>query len=77
MSHRDMPSSLKGVYGEIVYLLEAKVSRSWRWPTRAERELNFVSKSPPSHHGQVMVGGGAQSKAACARQCYAQNMSSQ
>lgn len=49
----DMPSSFKGKYGKIVYMLEAKMSRSWRWPSKAREELNFVSKSL-SHHGHVM-----------------------
>ncbi|KAG8012114.1 Arrestin domain-containing protein 3 [Nibea albiflora] len=41
----DMPSSFKGTYGKIVYMLEAKLSRSWRCPVTVERKLNFVSKS--------------------------------
>ncbi|KAM9360773.1 arrestin domain-containing protein 3-like isoform 2-T2 [Symphorus nematophorus] len=49
----DMPSSFKGKHGKIVYVLEAKMSRSWRWPSTVQTELKFVSKSL-SHHGQVM-----------------------
>ncbi|TMS03524.1 Arrestin domain-containing protein 3 [Larimichthys crocea] len=41
----DMPSSFKGTYGKIVYMLEAKLSRSWRCPVTVETKLSFVSKS--------------------------------
>ncbi|XP_054467183.1 arrestin domain-containing protein 3-like [Anoplopoma fimbria] len=49
----DMPSSFKGLHGRIVYMLEAKVSRSWRLPTSEQKMLKFVSKSSPQL-GQVM-----------------------
>ncbi|XP_076587325.1 arrestin domain-containing protein 3-like [Chaetodon auriga] len=49
----EMPSSFKGFHGSIAYTLEAKMSRSWRWPTGAHKELNFVSRSI-SNHCQVM-----------------------
>uniref|UniRef100_A0A3Q3VW70 Arrestin C-terminal-like domain-containing protein n=1 Tax=Mola mola TaxID=94237 RepID=A0A3Q3VW70_MOLML len=47
----DMPSSFKGFHGNIVYMLEAKISRSWRMPSVEQRELIFVSKSL-THYGQ-------------------------
>ncbi|XP_042343744.1 arrestin domain-containing protein 2-like [Plectropomus leopardus] len=49
----DMPSSFRGAHGKIVYMLEAKMSMSWCWPTKKQTEFKFVSKSL-SHRGQVM-----------------------
>ncbi|KAG7243939.1 hypothetical protein INR49_006097 [Caranx melampygus] len=40
-----MPSSFKGVNGNIVYSLEAKMSRSWRFPSSDQKVLCFASKS--------------------------------
>ncbi|KAK0147290.1 Arrestin domain-containing protein 3 [Merluccius polli] len=39
-----MPSSFKGTYGRIVYALEAKLTRSWKWDRNVEHELKFASK---------------------------------
>uniref|UniRef100_A0A3Q0RF88 Arrestin C-terminal-like domain-containing protein n=1 Tax=Amphilophus citrinellus TaxID=61819 RepID=A0A3Q0RF88_AMPCI len=50
----DMPSSYKGNSGRIVYMFEAKISRSWRWSSEAQKEIKFVSQScPPT--AQLMV----------------------
>uniref|UniRef100_A0A668RKQ1 Arrestin C-terminal-like domain-containing protein n=1 Tax=Oreochromis aureus TaxID=47969 RepID=A0A668RKQ1_OREAU len=42
---RSMPSSFKGVYGKIVYIFEAKMSRSWWWPSKVKKKINFISKT--------------------------------
>ncbi|XP_034025953.1 arrestin domain-containing protein 3-like [Thalassophryne amazonica] len=47
----DMPSSFTGKHGKIVYLLEAKLSKSWGRPCVVKREFNFVAR-PILSHGQ-------------------------
>uniref|UniRef100_A0A669BC02 Arrestin C-terminal-like domain-containing protein n=1 Tax=Oreochromis niloticus TaxID=8128 RepID=A0A669BC02_ORENI len=42
---KSMPSSFKGVYGKIVYIFEAKMSRSWWWPSKVKKKINFISKT--------------------------------
>ncbi|XP_029960166.1 arrestin domain-containing protein 3-like [Salarias fasciatus] len=44
----EMPSSFKGENGKIVYMVEAKISRSWRWPSSVTTEIKFVSKTFPT-----------------------------
>uniref|UniRef100_A0A672JNF3 Arrestin domain-containing protein 3-like n=1 Tax=Salarias fasciatus TaxID=181472 RepID=A0A672JNF3_SALFA len=48
--HWEMPSSFEAKYGKIVYMVEAKISRSWRWPSSLTKEIKFVSKSIPPIH---------------------------
>ncbi|XP_029960028.1 arrestin domain-containing protein 3-like [Salarias fasciatus] len=43
-----MPSSFEGKNGKIVYMVEAKISRSWRWPSSVKTEINFFSRHFPS-----------------------------
>ncbi|XP_041856373.1 arrestin domain-containing protein 3-like [Melanotaenia boesemani] len=45
--HGNMPPSFKGNHGYIVYKVEAKLSRSFRMSSTAQKELDFVSKSSP------------------------------
>ncbi|XP_019131512.2 arrestin domain-containing protein 3 [Larimichthys crocea] len=49
----DLPSSYKDPHGKIVYMLEAKLSRSWHFATKSQKELKLASKSL-AHHGQMM-----------------------
>ncbi|XP_040899230.1 arrestin domain-containing protein 3-like [Toxotes jaculatrix] len=41
----DMPSSFVGLHGRIVYMLEAKLCRGWRFPSKVHKVINFVSRS--------------------------------
>lgn len=40
-----MPSSFKGRHGKICYVLETKLSRSWKLDRTVERDIKFVNKS--------------------------------
>uniref|UniRef100_A0A3Q0RI52 Arrestin C-terminal-like domain-containing protein n=1 Tax=Amphilophus citrinellus TaxID=61819 RepID=A0A3Q0RI52_AMPCI len=40
-----LPSSFKGKYGKIVYMFEAKISRSCWWSSKVKQKINFISKS--------------------------------
>ncbi|XP_020513380.1 arrestin domain-containing protein 3 [Labrus bergylta] len=42
------PSSFRGHHGKIVYMLQTKLSRSWRMDRTVDKEINFVSKSIPN-----------------------------
>ncbi|XP_041644093.1 arrestin domain-containing protein 3-like [Cheilinus undulatus] len=41
----DWPSSFKGCNGDITYMLEAKIFRSWKFPLIMRKKLKFRSKS--------------------------------
>uniref|UniRef100_A0A665TGM6 Arrestin C-terminal-like domain-containing protein n=1 Tax=Echeneis naucrates TaxID=173247 RepID=A0A665TGM6_ECHNA len=41
----ELPSSFKAIHGSVAYTLEAKLSRSWRMPSKAGKTLTFFSKS--------------------------------
>ena len=41
---REMPNSFKGSVGKVIYILEARLSRSMRIDSTAVTEFNFVSR---------------------------------
>ena len=49
-----MPSSFCGLFGKIVYKLEAKLSMSWRLDSNVKQEINFASKAI-SNFSHLMV----------------------
>lgn len=51
---KEMPSSFKGSVGKIVYLLEAKLSRSMRLSKKNSVKLNFASKMNFSNIPDIM-----------------------
>ncbi|KAM6930910.1 arrestin domain-containing protein 3 [Xenentodon cancila] len=52
---QDLPSSFKGDDGKIVYLLEARLSRSMRIDKTESTMINFVSKADPSIISKLMI----------------------
>lgn len=51
---RNSPSSFKGCHGSIAYVLQAKLSRSWKIPQTVTKEFIFVSNdSENSSHLMV------------------------
>uniref|UniRef100_A0A8C6TZE0 Arrestin C-terminal-like domain-containing protein n=1 Tax=Neogobius melanostomus TaxID=47308 RepID=A0A8C6TZE0_9GOBI len=47
------PSSFHAVTGKIVYLLEAKLSRSMRIPTKDTEKLNYVTQDTMDHNPEL------------------------
>uniref|UniRef100_A0A8C6UPF4 Arrestin-like N-terminal domain-containing protein n=1 Tax=Neogobius melanostomus TaxID=47308 RepID=A0A8C6UPF4_9GOBI len=45
LSCRNIPPSFKGCSGNIVHVLQAKMSRSWHTSSSDKKELNFVSRT--------------------------------
>ncbi|XP_041644429.1 arrestin domain-containing protein 3-like isoform X2 [Cheilinus undulatus] len=41
----DLPSSFNSSCGQITYMLEAKICRSWRFPLKEQKQLRFTSIS--------------------------------
>ncbi|XP_059192680.1 arrestin domain-containing protein 3-like [Centropristis striata] len=53
--HQNIPSSLKGHYGKIVYLLEAKLGRSMRIDKTDSTLINFEAKPDPNSYPGLMT----------------------
>ncbi|KAG7489631.1 hypothetical protein JOB18_016791 [Solea senegalensis] len=52
---QNMPSSFKGSVGKIVYLLEAKLSRSMRIPTKDTAKLKFVTNEDCTGDSELRI----------------------
>ncbi|XP_019956411.2 arrestin domain-containing protein 3-like isoform X1 [Paralichthys olivaceus] len=52
---QNLPSSFKGSVGKIVYLLEAKLSRSMRIAKKDSTKINFVSRTDLSGDPQLLA----------------------
>lgn len=50
-----MPSSFNGSNGNIFYILEAKLCRSWRMDRSVAQEIDFVSKWKENYNDPLMV----------------------
>ncbi|XP_073323416.1 arrestin domain-containing protein 3-like [Pagrus major] len=57
-----MPPSFKGNYGKIVYVLEAKLTRSWRMDCTDEKKICFVSKAIPNPQSLMLSQTGSTDK---------------
>lgn len=50
LSPRDMLPSFEGAFGNIKYLLEAKICSAWMEVFTVKKELNFLPKFLPTTH---------------------------
>ncbi|GAA6109105.1 arrestin domain-containing protein 3-like [Tachysurus ichikawai] len=63
LPHRNSPSSFKGCHGSIAYVLQAKLSRSWKIPQTVTKEFIFVSNdSENSSHLMRPLSGSVEKK---------------